>query len=94
MLSDVAAPLACPGIQQNAQNFPTPPPLPCRSSELRRSRGGVEKLSVGSEKKFCAFWVPQSPIGLISSETGAFCRIPGHARHHTVSMWHRTLLVY
>ncbi len=30
-------------------------------------------------KFFCAFWVPQSPIGLISAEIGARCRIPGHA---------------
>ncbi len=30
-------------------------------------------------KFFCAFWVPQSPIGLISTEIEARCRIPGHA---------------
>ena len=29
---------------------------------------------------FCAIMVPQSPIGLISAEIGAFCRILGHAK--------------
>ena len=32
---------------------------------------------------FGAFWVPQSPIGLISTEIGAPCRIPGHANDHS-----------
>ncbi len=25
------------------------------------------------------FWVPQSPVGLISAEIGVLCHIPGHA---------------
>ncbi len=33
---------------------------------------------------FCAIMVPQSPIGLISAEIGALCRILGHATLHVV----------
>ncbi len=33
----------------------------------------------GAWKFFCVIMVPQSPIGLISTEIGALCRILGHA---------------
>ncbi len=50
-----------------------------RPSELRRGRGGGSKIFGRVRKFFCAFWVPKSPIGLISAENGARCRISGHA---------------
>ncbi len=56
-----------------------------RPSVLRCGRG-VGKLSVLSEFFFCTFWVPQSPIGLISAEIGARCRIPGHASDHRLTI--------
>ncbi len=34
------------------------------------------------DQSFCAFWIQQTPIGLISAEIGAVCCIPGHARQH------------
>ncbi len=46
--------------------------------ELTFLQGG-RKIVGRVQKIFCAFWVPQSPIGLISAEIGARCRIPGHA---------------
>ncbi len=48
-------------------------------SELRHGRGG-SKIVGWVRKFFGAFLVPQSPIGLISAEIGAPCRIPGHAK--------------
>ncbi len=38
-----------------------------------------QSAPISGPNYFCAFWVPQSPIGLISAEIGALCFIPGHA---------------
>ncbi len=41
--------------------------------------GGTSNNVRGVRKFFCAIIVPQSPIGLISAEIGALCRILGQA---------------
>ena len=43
-------------------------------SEASKGSKIVQKVPI-----FCAFWVPQSPIGLSSAEIGALCRNLGHA---------------
>ncbi len=47
---------------------------------------------------FGAFWVPQSPIGLISAKIGALCRIPGHANVIVLKIisrgWNPDLIIY
>ena len=55
--------LACPGIRQNA-------PISALIKPIGPS---------GTQNEQNVFLVPQSPVGLISAEIGAFCRIPGHA---------------
>ena len=47
--------------------------------------GGTSNNVEGVRNFFCAIMVPQSPIGLISAEIGALCRILGHATIHASS---------
>ncbi len=47
--------------------------------------GGTSNNVGGVRKFFCAIMVPQSPIGLISAEIGALCRILGHTNYHGLS---------
>ncbi len=86
-------PIACPEIWQNAsisalikpiglcgtqdaqKNFRTRPTIFQNFGAL----GGGQKIVGRVRKCFCAFWVAQSRIALISTEIGVFCRIPGHA---------------
>ncbi len=42
----------------------------------------IKPIGLCGTQFFYAFWVPRSPIGLISAEIEAPCRIPGHAIGH------------
>ncbi len=93
-ISALIKPIGLCGTQKAPKNFQTrstifDPPLPHRSSDGRLTMvhgnrnfatvGGGTKIVDRVRKCFGAFWVPHSPIGLISAEIGAPCRIPRHA---------------